>query len=899
MTTITNLNQISQEQLKDIIESNGIIIKRTTGSYYVILCPECTKPEAHIYYNKDNRNIVCNRKNKCAYSKSLWDYIAEVKDYSSKQMTEYINKFFGYEFKDYGAKNDNSSYDYSNSHIKERKGQSIPIIVEKSDDPTKTLGEIKEEQRFFACCHEIFTEYLLSENDEQVKHSLNYLRNDRGYTNAQIKFFKLGFFPDRDKLVKLITNKGYSEAIAKELVGRHFSGVINHNQYLKTEEARNRITLSWHDIDGNIIGFTVRKHTSNSELLNPKYLNNSGLSKSQYLFNFTSDAVGKELVIVEGQFDALVGNYYFAQEDTRTEECHFVAIGGSIISDNQIDQLLNANCRKVTLLLDADDAGIKGTQESAKKLTEKGITAYIASIPKEYECKDVDELIYKYQDEKALITILKDAQIQKYEQNTNSANAITEMNNIQTNKTNQDKLHPEIEELLQKIKQDQISIEKLTERTKKVPIDYFKYSTEVHELKKKYLFNNIGRQKTKSLDYIALSNIYHDIIEYNSLLLSDKDENEPYQYKEFLQDIQNVPVGLKTGYKDLDQHITIQPASLAFIAGRPSHGKTTMMLNILRNMIISNPDKAFLFYSYEETTKEILIKIILSLIEDNEKLQSQFEANSIKGINLRAMALNNLRQNSLCIIQDKQGTHHMLSPELDKACKTVETWIRDNRLELFSVRKSAEGLSTTLIERCMSYKNQQLNQLDEVSKRTDSKKKLKPLGAVFIDYIQKLTTEGVSKSANRQVEIQKVCQTLLSTALDTRVTAPIILGAQVNRGVKSFDVFGLDSVRESGDIEQDANLVLGVWNDRAAEIDALRAKLFVLQKALEEEEITKDESDKINSKIIEVKNKIKEKEEDKRPVNLQIKVLKNRNGRNNFTCSLKGLLEVFRIEDHI
>jgi len=81
-------------------------------------------------------------------------------------------------------------------------------------------------------------------------------------------------------------------------------------------------------------------------------------------------------------------------------------------------------------------------------------------------------------------------------------------------------------------------------------------------------------------------------------------------------------------------------------------------------------------------------------------------------------------------------------------------------------------------------------------------------GAVLIDYIQKVKSNRTYQS--RQLEIQDISRQLLETSLACSV--PIVLGAQVNREVKGIEGLTLDTLREAGDIEQDANLVLGLWN---------------------------------------------------------------------------------------
>src|SRR5690606_31775739 len=107
---------------------------------------------------------------------------------------------------------------------------------------------------------------------------------------------------------------------------------------------------------------------------------------------------------------------------------------------------------------------------------------------------------------------------------------------------------------------------------------------------------------------------------------------------------------------------------------------------------------------------------------------------------------------------------------LATADNKVNSWIEEGRLEILTPRNSTESLSAAIIDRCMSFQRE-----EQQTQHTEVKKEV---AAVFIDYVQKLTSE--EDSVNRQQEIQKVCETLLLTALDKRVGTSIILGAQVN-----------------------------------------------------------------------------------------------------------------------
>ncbi|CAF3761679.1 unnamed protein product [Rotaria magnacalcarata] len=487
-------------------------------------------------------------------------------------MTRYINQILGYEFKNHKGGGDTYTPIIDKPEL-----ITIPPVTK----PLKTMEEREEEQSFFNCCHQIFIDCLNDQGNDQIAFSLKYLKEERGYNDEQIRNFKLGFFPDKNKFILLLTKAGYSQNKAEDLTTKYFTAILKINNYQKKKESKNRITFTWFDPDGNIIGFSVRKPTTNNEL-KPKYLNNNGLSKTEYLFNFTKDIADKELVIVERQLDALVGTY-FAWQQEENSNYHFVAMGGSSISESQVNHFKKYSYSKVILLPDND--------------------------------KNADDT-----------------------------------------------------------------------------------------------------------------------------------ETKPYTYPQFLMDIENSNDGLKTGFWELDQHVSIQPSSLTFIA--------------------------------------------------------------------------------------------------DAASKKVQELVDNRRLQIMTPKSSTESLSAAIIERYIS-----------CTKSKDTK----PIAAVFIDYIQKLSTE--EERTNRQQEVQRICQTLLTTTLDKRMAIPIIL---------------------AGDIEQDANLVLGIWNEQAGELDDLLA-----QKA--KSDINTEELDR---RINKLKNPLPNT-----PINLQIKVLKNRNGQNNMLFKLDGYLDRYLIKN--
>jgi hypothetical protein len=95
--SITNLKNINSEELKTLLEKNGIEIKKTSNKHYMVVCISCKKPESYIYFGSSS--IVCNRRNECGEEIDLWNHISNYQGLSSnKDVLKYINGILGYQF---------------------------------------------------------------------------------------------------------------------------------------------------------------------------------------------------------------------------------------------------------------------------------------------------------------------------------------------------------------------------------------------------------------------------------------------------------------------------------------------------------------------------------------------------------------------------------------------------------------------------------------------------------------------------------------------------------------------------------------------------------------------------------------------------------------------------------
>ena len=276
----------------------------------------------------------------------------------------------------------------------------------------------------------------------------------------------------------------------------------------------------------------------------------------------------------------------------------------------------------------------------------------------------------------------------------------------------------------------------------------------------------------------------------------------PYTVDDLRKDLEKTYEGLKTGFKSLDTIVQIPQGAVTIIAGRPSHGKTTTLLNFFVNMVKLYPDREFYFFSYEEPKKQILLKVLNILSAD---LISE--------------------TNNLANLEGYIRGGHSSRTLINKSLTQLQSLTESHRLVVCDHPYYVDDLKRVI------------GKLQERGK----------MGAVFIDYIQKIKFKG--KAFTRQLELQKISETILEIAKFHSV--PIVLGAQLGRGNTKSEVLRLDNLREAGDIENDANLVLGIWN--------------------ESKEATENKGEKLT----------------KRTVDLDLILLKNRNGPASQTISLE------------
>ena len=210
--------------------------------------------------------------------------------------------------------------------------------------------------------------------------------------------------------------------------------------------------------------------------------------------------------------------------------------------------------------------------------------------------------------------------------------------------------------------------------------------------------------------------------------------------------------GLTTGFYDLDKATAgLHEGELIILAARPGMGKTTFALNLASNAAFST-DKAVAIFNLEMSAEMIVNQMLSSVgqIERDKLKTGMLNHNDWKRYN---EAMSELAETNI-FIEDNAG---ITSPEIRAKC-----------------RRLASGE--------------------------------KGLGLVVIDYLQLVTTGGRTES--RQVEVSEISRSLKTMAMELKV--PVVALAQLSRNAERRDSNQpkLSDLRESGSIEQDADLVL-------------------------------------------------------------------------------------------
>jgi len=218
--------------------------------------------------------------------------------------------------------------------------------------------------------------------------------------------------------------------------------------------------------------------------------------------------------------------------------------------------------------------------------------------------------------------------------------------------------------------------------------------------------------------------------------------------------------GVATGYPDLDNRYLsgFQKTDLIILASRPRIGKTSLALDIARNIALKEK-KAVGIFSLEMSTDQLV-----------DRLVSQ-QGN----IDLWKLRTGNLADHDFDVIQ------HVLD-DLSRAPIYIDDGMTSNVLQMRGMARRLQAQSD--------------------------------LGLIIIDYLQLM--EPSTRTENRVQEISKISRSLKALARELNI--PVLALSQLSRAVehRSYSIPKLSDLRESGSIEQDADVVMFIYREEKA-----------------------------------------------------------------------------------
>ena len=255
------------------------------------------------------------------------------------------------------------------------------------------------------------------------------------------------------------------------------------------------------------------------------------------------------------------------------------------------------------------------------------------------------------------------------------------------------------------------------------------------------------------------------------------------QFGEILENNEAV-TGLATGFTDLDELIAgLHPSDFIILAARPSMGKTALALNIAENVALrgakaDEPPKRIIFFSLEMSREQLVQRMICT------------EANVSKH-DLRLRKSSKTKTNTDDTAAEKELQNKKLAV-MDRI------WEASDKLANSNVYiDDTPGLT-----------------IQEMRAKVRRLKAESGVDLIVIDYLQLMQAPSVRNNGeNRQREVSDISRGLKAMARELNV--PVLALSQLSRSVETRQVKKpmLSDLRESGSLEQDADLVMFLYRE--------------------------------------------------------------------------------------
>ena len=240
----------------------------------------------------------------------------------------------------------------------------------------------------------------------------------------------------------------------------------------------------------------------------------------------------------------------------------------------------------------------------------------------------------------------------------------------------------------------------------------------------------------------------------------DMEENLLQYLDVIMQRQSGKSTSLNTGFDDIDKSLGgFEKGQLIILAARPSMGKTTLALNIAKNELQNEKEKRSVLFVSQEMTKILILDRYVS----------------------SSIGINNFRLKNTVLSEREKN-------KVIRFCESIKGY----NFDIFEGRRT----------------------ISEIKARAElDLAKFSRLDLIIIDHIQLIKSESRGRYSSRVHEVGEIAHSLKELAV--RLNVPVLALSQLSRASETRENKRpeLSDLRESGDLEQDADVVLGLYRD--------------------------------------------------------------------------------------
>lgn len=637
-------------------------------------------------------------------------------------------------------------------------------LPEADPEYTKRMEAAKEKQNALNASMERQKTALFSPEGKVV---LDYLHNERGYTDETIKAMGLGYL-STDEAAKL---NELGEEIPYNIADFPLSIPYTSR--------------------GKLRGFKFRYVTDEAKTKygKGKYRNTTSLNGKMnslpYLYNPTN--IQERVIVVEGELDALHAYTKGIKNIVATSK-------GSLTGETLSLLMESGTLKRVVLVPDNDPngRGYENAKNSIKVVEEHNLEAFVVTLPE--GSKDVDEYLTKASANELNALIEQADRAKKWEfwrliENLQKKYPEDYLTGIHASET-----EAEVFTLANSCKDEVLRAEILNTYAQcyNIPNIEEKVVAKANEIREAEEAKDRADKAKAAADTYSKLVADGKIREANSFMAEALAEQKKLGGTGAYGDLLKVPTraerlarfkdkpeALETSYQFTEGGeplpLTLPSGALTMVAAPTSHGKSTFLRNLALDVAKRYTDKSVLYFTFEESEEDVIAQFT------NTYINTLLHAPSSKHPQLEAVV---------------------------NYYRTGETkYIADNALTEFK-RKEME-FSTNYLDNGkirIFYRDYNLETLIEALEFAVNHI---PTKAIFVDYIQILRSQKYARQP-RNEQLKEICISLKDFSVKYKL--PVVLAAQLNREAKTPFRMDNNQMAESSDIEKAANTIVCLWN---------------------------------------------------------------------------------------